>query len=166
MVDLIQTDAPISPGSSGGALIDGAGEVIGINVAYIPPEASAVSIGFAIPAATVADVVRQLLRTGTVSHAFMGLVPTTLTPQIRNSLGVHATTGVVVTDVTSGGPAANAGIAPGDVITRIGDTSITSSEGFLAALRRHRPGESVKVSITRGRASDDVMVTLSDRPPS
>lgn len=166
LVDLIQTDAAISPGNSGGALVDGNGQVIGINVAYIPPEASAVSIGFAIPAPTVRDVVEQLLKNGTVSHAFMGLVPTTLTAQIRDSLGVHATSGVVVQSVVTGGPAANAGIAAGDVITAIDGKPIRNSEVFLAALRSHHPGDVVTVAFTRGTASHDAKVKLQDRPPS
>ena len=69
LVDLIQTDAPISPGNSGGALLNGRGQVVGISVAYIPPEQGAVSIGFAIPAATAVDVVGDLLRTGRATHA-------------------------------------------------------------------------------------------------
>ncbi len=165
LVDLIQTDAAISPGNSGGALLDGSGRVIGINVAYIPPEASAVSIGFAIPAATVTDVVDQLLKTGKVSHAFMGLVPATLTSQIRDSLGVHATAGVVVQSVVADGLAARAGIAAGDVITAIDGRSITNAEGFLAALRRHDPDETVPVAVTRGTSHHTLQVTLVDRPP-
>ena len=71
LVDLVQTDAVISPGNSGGALVGGDGRVIGVNVAYIPPTQGAVALGFAIPAATVADVVEQLLDTGTVAHVFL-----------------------------------------------------------------------------------------------
>ena len=82
LVDLIQTDAAISPGNSGGALVGAGGEVIGVNVAYIPPAARAVSIGFAIPAPTVSAVVEQLLEDGEVSHAFLGINYATLTPDI------------------------------------------------------------------------------------
>ena len=166
LVDLIQTDAPISPGNSGGALLDDEGRVMGINVAYIPPEARAVSIGFAIPSATVTNVVRQLLQTGTVSHAFMGMVPTTLTAQVRDSLGVHATSGVVVSSVVTGGPAANAGIKPGDVLTAIGSTRVASEEQFLSAMRGHRPGDVVDVTVIRGTATKKAKVTLTGRPMS
>src|SRR5205085_1967535 len=73
LVDLVQTDAAISPGNSGGALVGGDARVIGVNVAYIPPSASAVSIGFAIPAPTVTDVVKQLIAKGKAAHAYLGV---------------------------------------------------------------------------------------------
>ncbi len=164
LVDLIQTDAAISPGNSGGALVDSKGQVMGINVAYIPPEARAVSIGFAIPAETVTSVVQQLLKNGTVSHAFMGLAPTTLTSQVRDSLNVHATAGAVVTAVTPGGPAADAGIQEGDVLVELADTPITSAETFLAAMRTHKPGDVVNVQVVRGTKRHRMNVTLRDRP--
>ena len=80
LVDLIQTDAAISPGNSGGALVGADTKVIGINVAYIPPSAGSVAIGFAIPAPTVTDVVDQLLKTGRAQHAYLGVLPVPLTP--------------------------------------------------------------------------------------
>src|SRR5918999_81625 len=83
LVDLIQTDAPISPGNSGGALVNADGEVIGINVAYLPPgQTGAVSLGFAIPAPTAAQVVEQLLATGRVELAYLGIQPIQVTPQL------------------------------------------------------------------------------------
>jgi len=164
LVDLIQTDAAISPGNSGGALLNGDGEVIGINVAYLPPEARAVSIGFAIPAATVTDVVRQLLADGTVSHAFLGVVPAPLTPQVARQLGVTAESGVIVLETVADGPAASAGLTPGDVIVEIADEPIDSVEAFLAALRQHEPGERITVAVQRGDERMAFDVTLSDRP--
>lgn len=82
LVDLLQADAAISPGNSGGALGNLDGEVIGINEAHLPPSTGAVSLGFAIPSATVVDLVEQLRDDGTVEHAFAGLAPVTLTEQI------------------------------------------------------------------------------------
>lgn len=75
LVDMMQTDAPIFPGNSGGAVVDGQGRVIGISEAYIPPEQGAVAIGFAIPAATAVNIADQLLKTGRVEHAFIGIQP-------------------------------------------------------------------------------------------
>src|SRR4051794_25850468 len=117
LVDLIQTDAAISPGNSGGAVLDAQGEVVGMSVAYIPPAAGAVALGFAIPAATVVDVADQLLATGTARHAYIGIQPATLTPEIARLLGTDATSGVVVMQVETPSPAAEAGIQPGDIIT-------------------------------------------------
>jgi serine protease DegQ len=95
LVDLIQTDAPISPGNSGGALVDAAGEVIGINVAYIPPQTTgAVSIGFAIPAPTAVSVVRQLLQTGEVKRPFLGINFIQITPELAQELDLGVESGV------------------------------------------------------------------------
>ncbi len=77
LVDLLQTDAAISPGNSGGALVDAEGRIIGINVAYLPPQQGAVSLGFAIPAPTARAVIDQLLKNGTVYHAYLGSAPWT-----------------------------------------------------------------------------------------
>jgi serine protease DegQ len=90
LVDLVQTDAAISPGNSGGALVGGDARIIGVNVAYIPPSASAVSIGFAIPAPTVTDVVKQLIDKGKAAHAYLGVQPVPLTPQIATEFGLKS----------------------------------------------------------------------------
>lgn len=164
LIDLLQTDAAISPGNSGGALVNGRGEVIGINVAYIPPSARAVSIGFAIPAATVIDVVEQLLDDGTVSHAFFGIQPTALTAQIAARLGAEVDDGVVVLGVVARGPAEDAGIEEGDILTSLDGQEIRTVEDFLAALRGKEPGDRVTVTLVRGGDEQEVTVTVTDRP--
>ncbi len=164
LIDLIQTDAAISPGNSGGALVDGDGDVVGINVAYIPPQARAVSIGFAIPAPTVTDVARQLLEDGKVRHSFFGIQPGPLSPQVARLLDVEADGGVLVLDVVPGGPAQAAGIRPGDVIVIIGGNEIRSLEGFLAELRRHDPGDRLEVGVIRDDERLTVTVVLAERP--
>jgi serine protease DegQ len=166
LVDLIQTDAPISPGNSGGAVVNAAGQVIGISEAFIPPSQGAVSIGFAIPAATVVNVVGQLLQSGHARHAFLGIQPGELTPEIARQLGVNTTSGVVVLDVVSGGPAAKAGLQPGDVITAINGKQVATVEDFLAVLRPLSPGDTVTVSYLRGDAKREAKVVLADRPTS
>jgi serine protease DegQ len=164
LVDLIQTDAAISPGNSGGALVNGAAAVIGVNEAYIPPAAGAVSLGFAIPSATVVNVVGQLLRGGRVQHAYLGIQPTTLTPDIAQQLGVDPTGGVVVQAVGPGGPAAVAGLRPGDIIVSIGGRPTPTTSALYEVLRDHKPGEKVEVRIIRDGAKQPIMVTLGDRP--
>ena len=164
LIDLVQTDAPISPGNSGGALIDAAGTVVGINVAYIPPQtAGAVSLGFAIPAPTVTAVVDELLRDGDVNHPFLGLQPQPLTPEIARQLNVSTDAGVIALDVEEGGPAAIAGVRPGDVIVAVEGRAVRSVEDLLAALRNHRPGESVKVALERDGNKQELTVTLSEQ---
>jgi S1-C subfamily serine protease len=166
LVDLIQTDAAISPGNSGGALVNASGQVVGISEAFIPPSQGAVSIGFAIPARTVVSIVSQLLRSGRARHAFMGIQPGDLTPEIAKQLGVDATSGVVVLDVVSGGPAAKAGMQPGDVITAMNGKQVSNVEDFLSVLRPLSPGVTVTVDYLRGQAKREAKVVLADRPTS
>lgn len=165
LVDLLQTDAPISPGNSGGAVANAAGEVVGISEAYIPPQAGAVALGFAIPAATAVDVAEQLQRNGRVEHAFAGLVPASITPEIAARLGLPSTDGVIVAQVSPNGPAAKAGITSGDVITAVDGKPTRTPEEFLAALRARRPGDTMTVTVRQpGRGDRDVRLTLADRP--
>jgi S1-C subfamily serine protease len=166
LVDLIQTDAPISPGNSGGALINGQGQVVGLNEAYIPPSAGAVSLGFATSAATVVDVADQLLATGTARHSYIGIQPGNLTPEIAQKLGINRTSGVVVLGVATPSPAADAGIQPGDVITSYNGESTSSAEDLTAALHRSKPGDRVTLAVVHGDATRDVSLTVADRPAS
>jgi S1-C subfamily serine protease len=164
LVDLIQTDAAISPGNSGGALVDADMQVVGINVAYIPPSAGSVSIGFAIPAPTVTDVVTQLLEDGTAEHAYLGVLPAALTPEIVQQFDIPVSEGALIVEVPADGPAADAGIQPGDVITAVGDTPVATVEDLLGALRRHKPGDKVSVTIVRDGEESTVDVTLGAFP--
>jgi serine protease DegQ len=165
LVDLLQTDAAISPGNSGGALVNGRGEIVGINEAYLPPSTGAVSLGFAIPSTTVVDVVRQLLENGRASHAFLGITPQAITPEIADQLGLDRTTGVLVFEVEQGGPAADAGIQPGDVLTRMGNRELEGVEDLLDELRQHKAGDRVQITLVRGGRTQQVEVTLAERPP-
>ena len=164
LVDLIQTDAAISPGNSGGALVGADGRVVGINVAYIPPSAGAESLGFAIPAPTVRHVVTQLLENGRVRHAFFGVRPAPLTPEIAERFDLSEERGVLVLDVTPGSPAAGAGIRPGDVLLRAGDRQLETVEDFLAVVRGRNPGDTLQVTLSRGGNQQQVTVRLGERP--
>lgn len=166
LVDLIQTDAPISPGNSGGAVINMRGEVIGISEAYIPPSSGAVSLGFAIPAATAVDVAEELLANGTAKHAYLGLTPGELTAQIAEQLGIEAGSGVVVLAADPDGPAGRAGIRPGDVLQSVEGVELTTPEKLLAELRKRNPGDTVGFKVKRGDQSLDIKVDLTDRPAS
>jgi serine protease DegQ len=164
LVELLQTDAAISPGNSGGAVVNGAGEVIGVSEAYIPPSAGAVSLGFAIPAATVVDVAEQLRTNGRAEHAFAGIEQTPITPQIANQLGLPNTDGAVVLSVVPAGPADQAGMRPGDVLTAFDGKPVRTPEDFLAALRPHRPGDVVTATVRRGTQTQQLSLTLAGRP--
>jgi serine protease DegQ len=164
LVGLLQTDAPISPGNSGGALVDVEGRVIGINVAYIPPQARAVSIGFAIPSPTVVDVVRQLLESGEVQHAFLGVGPAPLTPELAEQFGIDADEGIAVLNVVEGSGADRAGIQPGDVLLSADGEPLRSVEDLFALLRERDPGDEVELELLRDGERETVTVTLTDRP--
>jgi serine protease DegQ len=164
LVDLIQTDAAISPGNSGGALVNAEGQVVGINVAYIPPEQGAVAIGFAIPGATAVDVVGQLLRNGRATHSYLGINPDQVTREIASQLGLDEARGVVVLEVVEGAPAAEAGVQPGDVITGIDEARIDTVEDLFGELRQRRPGTQARLTVIRDGRSQEVTVTLADRP--
>lgn len=164
LVDLIQTDAPISPGNSGGAVVNSRGQVIGISEAYIPPQAGAVALGFAIPAATAVEVAGQLKETGRAEHAFIGLTPGQLTPQIAETLGIRDTNGVLVMSIADGGPADDAGIEPGDVLLTVEGKELSAPEDLLAALRGLDPGQTVTVSFNRDNQGQEAKVQLSERP--
>lgn len=160
LVDLIQTDAAISPGNSGGALVDAAGRVIGINEAYIPPAAGAVSIGFAIPAATAVDIAEQLLADGTATHPYLGVSLGRLTPQIAQALNVGVEAGALVFGVEPGGPAAAAGVRQGDVIVDLADRPVASVEDVLAVLRDTEPGQQVGLTVVRGGERTELAITV------
>lgn len=160
LVELIQTDAAISPGSSGGGLFDRQGRLVGINEAYRPPSSGAVSPGFAIPSATVVDVADQLLSTGKAIHPYLGVSLAGLTDAVRNALGVDAERGAVVRRATPGSPAAAAGIRTGDVLTKIGTESIAAVEDVYAAVRAVGPGDRVDVVVQRGGDAVTLPVTM------
>ena len=164
LIDLLQTDAPISPGNSGGAVVDAHGKVIGITDAYIPPQQGAVAIGFAIPAATAVSVADQLLEKGRVEHAFIGIQPAQLSPEVAREFGLDESTGVVVYGVTQGGPAAQAGLEPGDVLTSLGAQKLKNVEDIYATLRQHRPGQELHVEFVRAGQRHAVTLTLSSKP--
>lgn len=164
LVNLLQTDAPISPGNSGGALVGRDGRVIGINVAYIPPAARAVAIGFAIPAPTVVDVVEQLDEDGEVEHPFLGVQLRPLTREIAEQLQVPVDDGAIVAVVEDGGPAAAAGLRPGDIIVEADGRAVSSVEDVLSALRRSDPGDELALTIMRDDDRRTITVETGRRP--
>jgi S1-C subfamily serine protease len=166
LVDLIQTDAAISPGNSGGALVDANGRVIGINVAYLPPaQTGAVSLGFAIPATVARDVVTQLLERGEVRRAYVGVEPTQVTPEVAEAFGLSVEEGVAVEQVVPESPAEQAGLRGGDVIVEIDGEETKTVEDLFARLRDFEPGDTVTLEIVRGDDFRTVEVTLGERPP-
>jgi S1-C subfamily serine protease len=165
LVDLLQTDAAISPGNSGGALADSAGQVIGINVAYLPPgQTGAENVGFAIPAEVATGVADQLVKTGKASHVYLGVSTETITPELKQQFGLSSSVGALVAQVSPNTPAAKAGLKQGDVITKIDSKAITSGSDVLVALRDKSPGEQTQITVERGGQTLAFAVTLEERP--
>src|SRR4051794_17304028 len=154
IADAVQTDAAINPGNSGGPLLDGNGRVIGVNSQIKSGSASNSGVGFAVPVNTVKFVVPRIQSGGKVERAYLGV--RNLTPADRS--------GAIVDTIVQGGPAANAGLQPGDKIVAIDDKKITSSEDVSAAVTSRKPGEQAKVTILRGGSRKVVTVNLGTRP--
>jgi putative serine protease PepD len=160
----IQTDAAINPGNSGGPLVNLSGEVVGIDAAIQTAtdqstqsgEPGSIGLGFAIPIDEVLPIVQQMIKGETPTHARLGIG----VENAATSSGSQITDGAKISQVTNGSAAANAGLKSGDVITKIDDHLITSSDGLVAIVRSYRPGDHVSVTYERGGSSHTVRVTL------
>jgi S1-C subfamily serine protease len=165
LVDLIQTDAAISPGNSGGALADRDGRVIGINVAYLPPQQTgAENIGFAIPSRTATTVADQIIDDGKAVHPYLGVYLSDLTSETARRFGSSVNTGALVEKVESGGPADQAGLRRGDVVTAAGQDQIQSSGDLISALRNYQPGDTLQLSVMRDGQKETLQVKLAESP--
>ncbi|MFH5877337.1 S1C family serine protease [Arthrobacter sp. NA-172] len=160
LIDLIQTDAPISPGNSGGAVVNSGSEIVGLSEAYLPPSTGAVSIGFVTPAATVTDVADQILKSGVATHPVLGIIPADITTEVASRFGLPTTSGALVIEAAQGGPAAQAGLEPGDIITKFDGQKIATVTDLLAAIRKKEPGQQADVELHRGQDTKSVKVTL------
>src|SRR5215216_6402525 len=163
LTDLIQTDAAVSPGSSGGALADRDGRVIGINVAYLPPaQTGAVNLGFAIPSDTAVSVADQLIEKGKVSTAYLGVLTTDLSSEDAGRFDLPVDSGALVEKVVAGSAAEQAGVRKGDIITALGDAEVMSYGDLLGALRDHEPGDTVTLTVFRNGDEKQLEVTLGE----
>ncbi|MCW2585313.1 MAG: hypothetical protein JWN55_829 [Frankiales bacterium] len=162
VIDAVQTDAAINPGNSGGALVDLAGRVVGINSAIATTGGSGsgqsgnIGVGFAIPSETATHVADQLIASGQAVHSQIGVSVGDAPNSTDGAPGLGAT----IRDVTAGGPAAKAGLQPGDVVTKVDDRRVTDADSLIVAIRSHDPGSTVTLTITRGGATKTLTVTL------
>lgn len=152
LTGLIQTDAAINMGNSGGALVNGGGELIGVNTAILSPESGNVGLGFAIPSNTVEHVIEQLIEHGSVEQGYLGV-------SVTDTQG----NGAMVLAVEAGSPADEAGLQEGDVITEIDGTSVTSASEVVAAVQSKASGDKVGITYTRDGSERTVEVTLTSR---
>ena len=147
--DFIQTDAAINPGNSGGALVNTAGELVGINTAIRSPVGASVGIGFAVPADLVRSVADQLIEHGKVVRGYLGIRPQEVTAAIRKAMRLGDSSGVLVSEVLSGTPADKAGLKVGDVIVEVNGVKVSGVERFRRDIAELRPGTKVKLAVVR-----------------
>jgi S1-C subfamily serine protease len=177
--EAIQTDAAINPGNSGGPLLNSRGEVIGINtmIAGNPGVNQSAGIGFAIPVNTAKAVLNDLLTLGRVRRPALGVVTIPISPDIADELGLAADYGLLIVQVLPGGAAARAGLkggaeraylgnipitVGGDLIIGIDDQEVQDQQELARVMNNHRAGDTVKVTIYRGKRKMDIQVTLGE----
>jgi putative serine protease PepD len=153
----IQTDASLNPGNSGGPVLDASGKVVGIvdQIATNGSSETSSGVGFAVPIDLVKSELSSLEAGKSVSHAYLG---------VSTSSVSSTTTGALVQSLSSGGPAADAGLRSGDVITKLGSTTIKGTNDLVAAIATHKPGDKVTLTVRRGSDTTDLTVTLGTQP--
>ncbi len=168
--NFIQTDAAINPGNSGGALVDVNGHLMGINTAIYSRSGGSMGIGFAIPISTAKQVMQDLLQNGKVVRGWIGVEPQDLSPELVENFQLpplksgQSRQGVVITGVLQNGPAAKAGVRPGDVILQVAKQPVGSVSDLLNQVASLKPGEPADVLIWRQQAQLSLRLTPVERP--
>ncbi len=157
----IQTDAAINFGNSGGPLINGRGEVIGINAAI---SSRASSIGFAVPINGAAAILPQLRASGRVARGYIGVALRDVDPDLQHSLKLTVTRGALVQDVTSGSPGDRAGLRPYDIITALDDEAVANDDQLIRDISARAPGSVARVTLLRDGRQQNVALKLAERP--
>jgi serine protease Do len=162
--DFLQIDAPVNTGNSGGPTFDMDGNVVGVNTAIFSPSGGSVGIAFDIPAETVKHVVAQLRDKGMVTRGWIGVQIQPVTVEIAESIGLKTPRGALVADPQAGGPAAKAGILPGDVITAANDAAVKDARDLAKRIGAMMPGATVKLSVWRKGEEKSFSFTLGELP--
>ena len=168
--NFIQTDAAINPGNSGGALVDVNGQLLGINTAIYSRSGGSMGIGFAIPVSLARQVMQDLLRDGKVTRGWIGVEPQALSSEMADNVKLPSSKepgvarGVLIAGVLQNGPAAKAGIRPGDVILKVGTQPVSSVSELLSQVASLRPGQPASLQIWRAQNLAEIKVTPAERP--
>jgi serine protease DegQ len=162
--NFIQTDAAINPGNSGGALIDTAGNLVGINTAIYSRSGGSLGIGFAIPASSAKNIMEQIIQTGSVTRGWIGVEAQEITPEIAESFRLTSTNGVLIAGVLRGGPADRAGLQPGDVLTAIEGKPVKDPNAMLNLVAALIPGKSAAIQLRRDNKDLEIKVAVGKRP--
>lgn len=161
--NFIQTDAAINPGNSGGALVDVNGHLMGINTAIYSRSGGSMGIGFAIPTSTAKSVMEAIVQEGQVTRGWIGVEPQELNPELAEAFGVAHQSGVIVTGVMQNGPAAQAGVRPGDVIRTVNGKSVKTVPELLSTVAALKPGEPAELGIVRRQETGALTVVPGRR---
>ncbi|MES2386206.1 MAG: trypsin-like peptidase domain-containing protein [Pseudomonadota bacterium] len=165
--NFIQTDAAINPGNSGGALVDTQGRLLGINTAIYSRSGGSMGIGFAIPVSTGKQVLESIIKDGQVTRGWIGVEPQDLSPELAETFGIKpgavGGSGVVITGVLQNGPAAQAGIVPGDVILEVGGKAVGTVSELLTAVAALKPGVSAPLTVWRKDKKTEIAVVPGTR---
>jgi Do/DeqQ family serine protease len=163
--NFIQTDAAINPGNSGGALVDVNGNLIGINTAIFSRSGGSMGIGFAIPVSTARQVLEGIVRDGQVVRGWVGIEPMELTAELAETFGLpKQSEGVIVTGVLQNGPAANAGLRPGDLLLKVAGQPVRNVGELLTQIASLTPGKTAKLEVMRRNQTLALDVTPAQRP--
>jgi serine protease DegQ len=162
--NFIQTDAAINEGNSGGALVDSNGHLVGINTAIFSRTGGSIGIGFAIPTTIVTQVMNQIVQNGHVRRGYFGIELYDITPDLVSALRLKRNDGVVARGVLRNGPAAHAGMEPGDVVLSINGTGVAERRAALGQIAQLEPGVTASVHVLRDAKEMDLKIKVGERP--
>ena len=162
--NFIQTDAAINPGNSGGALVDTNGRLVGINTAIYSRSGGSLGIGFAIPAAAAQKVLSEIVTFGFVKRGWLGIEPQDLTPDLARAFGLERVRGVIIAGIMRDGPGAKGGLRVGDIVQTIAGQPVNDTQRLMARIAANAPGETVELGIYRNGRTQNLTLTLGQRP--
>jgi serine protease DegQ len=162
--NFIQTDAAINPGNSGGALVDAAGNLVGVNSAIYSRTGGSQGIGFAIPVSIARLVMEQIIKSGSVTRGWVGIEVQDLTPELAESFALKNVEGALIAGVLKGGPADAGGIRPGDILIAVNNRTVSDSASLLNLIAALNPGEKAQLKVARKQQSMTLSVQVGRRP--
>lgn len=160
--NFIQTDAPINPGNSGGALVNIKGQLVGINTAILAPDGGNVGIGFAIPVDMANSIMEQLIKYGKMQRGLLGILVQPMTPELADAFGLKSASGVVITQISPGTPAASSGLKPGDLLLAINDTPVKSAYQVRNLVGVQRVGNKINLRVSQNGKEKIISLVLAN----
>ena len=162
--NFIQTDAAINPGNSGGALVDAAGNLVGVNSAIYSRTGGSQGIGFAIPVSIARQVMEQIIQSGSVTRGWVGVEVQDMTPELAESFNLKSAEGALIAGVLKGGPADAGGVRPGDILLAVNGNQVSNSATLLNLIAALKPGDNTQLTVLRKQQSLDLKIQVGRRP--